>query len=374
MRPTAVDGAAAALAELERAAGMGEPFPLVLLDAMMPEVDGFGLAEQIQRHPELAGAILLMLSSAARPEDAERCRRLGIATYLTKPVKQSELLDAILTARHAAAPATDNATPADAAVPGPHRLRVLLAEDNLVNQRLAARLLEKQGHRVVVAGNGREALEALEREGFDLVLMDVQMPELGGLEATPAIRRREAARGGLGPGGRRVPVIAMTAHAMKGDRERCLAAGMDDYVSKPVRGTELFAAIARVLLPGGAPPAVAGGEEFDRDGLLESFGGDLEIVREVAGMFLAGCPGMLAALKQAVERGDAEAVHRAAHTLKGSAGNFGTGAAYAAAQRLEEMGRAHTLAGAGEAFAALADALERLRADLERVLAEGGGS
>src|SRR5262249_30153002 len=148
-------------------------------------------------------------------DDAVRCRQLGIATYLTKPVKQSELLDAILTARHAVAPDEDH-HPAPAAIPaGLRPLRVLLAEDNLVNQRLAVRLLERAGHTVVVAGNGREALEALARESFDVVLMDVQMPEMGGFEATGLIRQRERQTGG------HVPVVAMTAHAMKGDRERC---------------------------------------------------------------------------------------------------------------------------------------------------------
>jgi PAS domain S-box-containing protein len=367
MRPAVVEGAAQALAALEQAAAQGEPFPLVLLDVMMPGVDGFTLAEQIQRHPELTGSVLLMLSSAARAEDSARCRQLGIATYLTKPVKQSELLDAILTARHAATDKEERAAPAAAPVLDRGRLRVLLAEDNVVNQRLAVRLLEKQGHAVVVANNGHEALAALEREPFDLVLMDVQMPDMGGFETTAEIRRREAERGN----GRHVPVIAMTAHAMKGDRERCLAAGMDDYVSKPVRAQELFEAIARVLVVGGkraGDAAPAADAELDRADLLNRLvGGDAELLKEVVGVFLDSCPTMLAELKQAVDRRDASAVQRAAHALKGAVANFGAKTASEAAQRLEVMGRDQDLGRAAEAYAALEMALERLRPALERL-------
>jgi PAS domain S-box-containing protein len=249
MRPTLANGAQEALAALKQAAARGEPFPLVLLDAMMPSVDGFSLAGQIKGHPEFAEAVLLMLSSAARPEDVARCRELGIATYLTKPIKQSELLDAILQMASGQWAVANKERSTLHPAPST-RLRILVAEDNFVNQRLAARLLEKQGHVVIPAHNGLEALAALERDRFDLALMDVEMPEMSGLEAATALRRREASLGGYGPGGRPIPVIAMTAHAMKGDRERCLEAGMDGYVSKPVRAKELYEAIARVYQAG----------------------------------------------------------------------------------------------------------------------------
>ena len=219
----------------------GEPFSLVLLDAMMPEMDGFELAQRIRRNPELVGSTLMMLSSAGRSHSAARCREIGLAAYLTKPIRQSELLDAITTAlgaRQERAPARGAAGPERV----PRRpLRILLAEDHPVNQKLAVRLLEKWGHTVAVAGNGRDALAALQREPFDLVLMDVQMPEMDGFEATAAIREREAQTGGD-----RIPVVAMTAHAIQGDRERCLAAGMDAYVSKPIRPELLFASLAEV--------------------------------------------------------------------------------------------------------------------------------
>jgi PAS domain S-box-containing protein len=368
LRPTTADSAAEALDLLQQAAAAGEPFALVLLDAMMPELDGFALAEQIKQRPDLAGSVLLMLSSAGRPEDAARCRRLGITVYLTKPVKQSELLDAILTARHEAT--TGEARVPAVPAPAARRLRVLLAEDNVVNQRLAVRLLEKAGHAVTVAANGREAVAALDREAFDVVLMDVQMPEMGGFEATAVIREREKASG------RHVPIVAMTAHAMKGDRERCLLAGMDDYVSKPVRAQELHEALARMVGGGEGASSPATGHRppatpFDEAELLDRVGGDRELLREVVRLFFETSPAMLAELRQAAAAGDAETLHRQAHTLKGMVGHFGARAAIEAALRLEVMGRDANLAGAEEACAALAAEVERLRPALGRLLGEG---
>jgi signal transduction histidine kinase/CheY-like chemotaxis protein len=242
MRPVAVASGRAALAELKRATNEGEPFPLLLVDGLMPEMDGFALVERVRQHPALTGAVVMMLSSVDRQGDAARCRELGVARHLIKPVKPSDLLDTILSVLGGSPPA-DQKTAAAAVSATPRR--ILLAEDNPVNQKLVVRLLEKQGHQVVVRSNGREALRALEEGPFDLVLMDVEMPEMTGLEAAAAIRDRERATGG------HVPVIAMTAHAMKGDREQCVAAGMDDYVSKPIRAEELYAALARrALAPG----------------------------------------------------------------------------------------------------------------------------
>ncbi len=197
----------------------------------------------------MARAALVMLTSAGHPEDVARCRALGIDAYLMKPVKQSELLDAVLAAlsqslRCAEGPAAHRPpTPAEGKRERPAPLRVLLAEDHPVNQKLAVRLLEKQGHTVVVAGDGKEALDALARQAFDLVLMDVQMPAMDGFEAAGRIRREEQGTG------RHVPILAMTAHAMKGDRERCLEAGMDGYVAKPIQPHELYEAIDALVAP-----------------------------------------------------------------------------------------------------------------------------
>lgn len=237
MKPTPVDSGAAALAQLSAALEAGEPYPLILTDMHMPEMDGFALIEQIRRRPELSAATIMMLTSAGHRGDAARCQELGVSAYLLKPIRQSELREAV--ARVLGAREHDGAIPLvtrfslyDAREPNAY-LRVLLAEDNPVNQRLAVRLLEKRGHLVVVAATGLEALQALEKESFDLVLMDVQMPEMDGLEATAAIRQREKNTG------RRQPVVALTAHAMKGDREKCLAVGMDGYLTKPIRPQEL---------------------------------------------------------------------------------------------------------------------------------------
>ena len=258
MRPTVVDGAAAALAELRRATEAGEAYPLVLLDAQMPGMDGFTLAGQIKREPGLAESTVMMLTSLGHQADAGRCRELGLASYLVKPVKQSELLRAVLASLGASrgrTAAVKRPSPAGGAVtalaPTTGRLRILLAEDNAVNRKVAVRLLEKQGHSVAVACDGREAVDALARERFDLALLDVQMPELDGFEVAAAVRAGEEGTG------RRLPLVAVTAHAMQGDRERCLDAGMDGYVSKPIQMDQLTQVMADVLAVGEGVPMAA---------------------------------------------------------------------------------------------------------------------
>jgi two-component system sensor histidine kinase/response regulator len=280
MLPTTVDGGRAALTEMRRAAAAGIAYPLVLLDAIMPEIDGFAVAEQIRRQPELAGATIMMLTSGGHSGEVARCRALGVTAYLIKPIKQSDLLDAILIAvgqrSFESEPCRVNAVASrknggaaegpmvatDDALRAAAPLRILLAEDNVVNQRLAVRMLEKRGHLVAVAATGREAVAAFERERFDVVLMDVQMPEMDGLEATAEIRRREQQSSVTSDQSSvadhwslvtddspHIPIIAMTAHAMKGDEERCLQAGMDGYVAKPIQAAKLFEALA-ALVPG----------------------------------------------------------------------------------------------------------------------------
>jgi two-component system, sensor histidine kinase and response regulator len=329
---------------------------------MMPEMDGFTLAERIRQDPEPMGSTLMMLSSANRREDMARCRELGVSTYLTKPIRQSTLMDAIMTNLGTSASVFDRNAP-DAAQPAPAggrcRLRLLLAEDNAVNQRLAVSLLEKRGHQVVVAGNGREALAALDGRPFDAVLMDVQMPEMDGFEATAAIRAREAATGA------HTPIIAMTAHALKGDRDRCLEAGMDAYVSKPLRPQELFEVLeALATATDLAGPAPAGPEPepaaFDMAAALERVDGDAELLKELAGLFLGECPQRMAEIRQAIDQRDASKLHQAAHTLGGSVGNFGARAATLAAQRLETDGRERDWDQAEKDWTALEEAISRL--------------
>ncbi len=238
MNPTAVDGGEAAIEVMESATRGGHPFSLVIVDGQMPKMDGFTLVKHIQDRRELGSPIVVMLTSIGLKGDASRCLQLGIAAYLMKPARQRELSQTLCRvlrkSPQAESPAlvTRHTLREDRS-----RLQILLAEDNLVNQTLAVRLLQKRGYVVTVAGDGRAALDALEKQSYDLVLMDVQMPVMDGFQATAAIRESEKS------GNRHIPIIAMTAHALKGDQERCIAAGMDGYVSKPIRTADLFTAI-----------------------------------------------------------------------------------------------------------------------------------
>jgi signal transduction histidine kinase/CheY-like chemotaxis protein len=237
MKPTLVEGGEEALAELSVAREAGEPYALILTEMHMPRMDGFALSERIRQRPELSTAAIMMLTSAGHRGDAARCQEVGVAAYLLKPIRQPELREAIARVlgkneQEGAIPLVTRFSLQQAREPAAF-LRVLVAEDNPVNQRLAVRLLEKRGHRVQVAVNGREALQALDRDEFDLVLMDVQMPEMDGVEATAAIREKEKGSG------LHLPIIALTANAMKGDREKYLASGMDGYLAKPIRPLEL---------------------------------------------------------------------------------------------------------------------------------------
>jgi two-component system, sensor histidine kinase and response regulator len=251
MIPAAAEGGRAALQLIGAAAAENHPFSLIIVDRQMPEMDGFALVQQIQKRQDLAGVTIMMLTSVGRLGDAARCRQLGLSAYLVKPVRQAELLETICRVfRESPEREPPNVLTRHTLSEDRKRLRILLAEDNHVNQVLAARLLEKRGHTVTIVSNGRQALAELEKESFDLVLMDVQMPEMDGFEATAAIRAKESS------GRSHIPILAMTAHALKGDEERCLAAGMDAYISKPIRTAELFSTIEKVLGRGGPASAV----------------------------------------------------------------------------------------------------------------------
>jgi PAS domain S-box-containing protein len=349
MRPVAVESGPAALAALESARTAGDPFQLALLDGMMPEMDGFQLAEAIRELPGMC--TLLMLSSADQADGKTRCRQLGVSSYLTKPVKQSSLFDAIVECLVCATPAASPdkvtlETAQDRSQPS-RSLKVLLAEDSAVNQKLAVSLLKRAGHEVIVAGDGLEAVAAVEREKFDLVLMDVQMPELDGFGATKQIRERERTTGG------HVPIIAVTAHAMKGDRERCLAAGMDGYISKPIRSVELHQAIDEIAGAGkdsaseiaahktaavtSQPPPVDGG--WDWSVALATVQGSEELLHEILEAFLEETPRQLASIELALAKSDAALLRRAAHTIKGAVRYFGANKAFDLALRLETLGQ-----------------------------------
>ncbi len=372
MKPAAVGSGVEALGKLQRAVQEGRPFRIALFDAMMPEMDGFVLTQKVREVRELREMPIIMLSSMGLRGEGLKYKEAGICAYLTKPVKQSELLDTILNVladRLSNRPAPAQTTAQEQVAQGPRR-RVLLAEDNPVNQRLVTIILEKQGHDVVLAANGQEAIERHGEGPFDVILMDVQMPKLDGLQATAAIREREKETGA------HVPIVALTANAMKGDKTRCLEAGMDAYLSKPVKAPELANVVAE-LCPGGPAVESKSAEEsrtaaraaaIDLEATLSLVGGDEDLARELAGLFLENTPALLEQLGAAVEKREAEAVGRAAHAIKGSAANFHARSAVEAALALERLGNGGDLAGVEPLYRRFLDEMEALRTDLRAFL------
>ena len=375
MEPIVAGSAAEAIGVLRDAAAAGAEIPLVLSDVNMPDVDGFTLAEQIREDADLSNVIIIMLTSGDRSSDRQRCIDLGIAGHLMKPVKQSELVDAIVLAFGITTPDPEQAgvhsISSQSTLPS---LRILLAEDAMANQVLAIGLLEKKwNHVVTVANNGREAVALVKTQPFDLVLMDIQMPELDGLEATRLIRQQQA-EGLLSiqPAGR-IPIIAMTAHAMKGDRERCLDAGMDGYVTKPIRSKELSDAI-RLCVEGhlsvhtpvetatvATQEAVSSRNDLIKwPEALRSVQGDVELLRAVVSAFLDECPRHLDQLQDAISRDDAKTVHRLTHTIRGTTSTLGIALLGATASEFEQKSRAGDLTNAD-------DCMDRLRKQLAEV-------
>jgi PAS domain S-box-containing protein len=368
MIPTVVDSGAEAIVSLREAKGLGRTFPLILLDAQMPEMDGFALAEIIKRNPDWRTATVMMLSSAGQRGDAIRCRELGVAAYLTKPVRQGELLDSILIAlgtRREGKMAPSLVT-RHTLRECRNRLRILLVEDNAVNQLVALRLLEKYGHTVNVAANGRKALEGLEKESYDIILMDVQMPEMNGWEATQAIREKEKSTGG------HIPIVAMTAHAMKGDEERCLAAGMDAYLTKPIRTQELLALLdgigdhkAGPPVPLDMPSKKSTTDSIDVEATLERLDGDRGFSRELTQAFKDDCPRIIERMRRAIVVHDAKSLESCAHALKGSSANLGASAVSHAAGEIERLACTGSVESASAEFSILQGELERLFSELE---------
>ncbi|PYK97702.1 MAG: hypothetical protein DME19_15330, partial [Verrucomicrobia bacterium] len=374
MEPVAVAGGEAALEELQSAAKSGRPFQLVIVDAAMPDMDGFAVAAQIKQSPDLAEAAVLMLKLASRPGDTVRTVAAGVAAYLVKPVLPIELLDAILTALGARETRRPRVGSKEASPHAPSPgggLNILLAEDHPVNRELAMTILTQEGHRVTEACDGKEALALALRLHFDVVLMDVQMPELDGLEAIRMVRGREQQTG------RHTPIIALTAHAMKGDRELCLAAGADAYLSKPVKRQELLEAISHLARSASpvAPRASASPsppeKHLDLEHLLEQVGGGEETVQKLVQMFLRMLPEQLTELRNASTRHDDRALARVAHMLKGAIANFGTGPAYAAASRLEQSAKNADWTEIGSAQPEFETQLKKLIGELEEYLNRG---
>lgn len=377
MRPTTADGGWTGLAAMEQAKDAEKPFPLVLIDACMPDMDGFTLAERIKEDPLLSHATIMMLTSAGRRGDAARCRELGISAYLHKPVRERDLLLAVSLAL---SPQAGDVR--DTPWITRHTLRekqpslhVLLAEDDVVNRQLAERLLKKAGYQVTTAQNGREAVEAVKASGpggFDVVLMDVRMPEMDGLEATSAIRAAEKATSD------HLPIIAMTAHAMKGDRARFLQAGMDGYISKPIQTFQLVNLIEEVLatakkMEDSNNLKVAPQTAMDWKLALSRVEGDSVLLHDLLKLFASEAPEAIKRLRAAVGKQDANDIERAAHQLKGSLSNFSADRAVKAAADLEMAGRNGDFSAAKEKALNLEDEIARVLAEIESRKSEVAG-
>jgi len=373
MKPVAVGSGREALETLERASASGKPFRMVLLDGHMPEMDGFELTARIKQNPRLRSAAVILLTSAGSREDLYRVKNIGAAAALTKPVKQSELWDTMVTAL--VAPGRQKKRPRaarDRSRSARKTMRILVAEDNPVNQELVMHLLGRRGHSVILAENGRQAVEATQRHKFDLVLMDVQMPELGGLEATEAIRQKERSTG------KHLPILAMTAHAMQGDREKCLAAGMDGYIAKPLDPRTFLQTVEGVAAPEAAGPARGDGAKpsrwLDKAALLARFAGNRKLLGSLVETFTQDCPKMMARLRDSLTSRDARVLADAAHALKGAVGNFGASPVFETALGIEKTARQGKLDGAWEMYATLEDELARLLPALGAMSGSAGGA
>ena len=393
MQVTEAPRADAALALLSEAARQGRPFELIITDMMMPDLDGFDFIERVRADPALRDVRVVMLTSTHRPDDRDRAEQLKIAAHLSKPIRQAVLMDTIAEVFGRGRRSKHTAQAVAAAGARQRSLRILLAEDNALNQRIARINLEKWGHHVTAVADGVAAVERVATETFDLVLMDSQMPRMGGVQATTVIRQREAA-------GTHVPIIAMTANVLAGFREECFAAGMDGFVAKPIKREDLITEMARVLpdlfhvsgsLAAVAKAAVTGGVAareqsvlvlpagpaslpFDRAALLESVGGDNAVLREMLEICLdQDAPRLFTALDDALAKEDAGEIEHAAHAIKGLVGELRATACHEAARALEESGRGNQHAAFAVRGAALrrefARLIEALRAERD---AKGG--
>ncbi len=397
MRPTAVSSAKEALESMLQAAHAGSPYTICLTDYHMPEMDGFELVQQIRAHAELHDTIVLMLTSGSMPDDTERAKQLGITAHLLKPVRQSRLLKHLESALLGEPVDGTEELAHERVPPQLPPLHILVAEDGLVNQKLVRELLHKRGHHVRIVNNGQDAVAASREQIPDVVLMDVQMPVMDGIEATQKIRERERETG------RHVPIVAMTAHAMKGDRERCLLAGMDQYISKPLRVNQLFEAIASALghaaarihgdpipqpreghttPPPNTPPPEPSAKEVAQDhsqpneepaskvdwrDALDAVNGDRDILKSVVDAYLQESPQLIERMRGAIASADADSLQRAAHTLKGSLRFFGTSEAGELAWQLETAGKTSEL----DIASNLLEQLVTLLKPLDQILAQG---
>jgi two-component system, sensor histidine kinase and response regulator len=366
--PVSVEGGMAALEALRAAANRGQPFPIGLIDGMMPGMDGLELARHVRNEPAIVGVRLVLLTSAGQPDDVELLRCLDISACLIKPVRQSDLFNTMMkTMARSGSVKSDREKkqqldPPPDTITGYSGLRILLAEDHPVNQKVAVRMLERLGHAVVVASDGKKAIAALEAGSFHGVFMDVQMPEIDGFEAVRIIRERETRTGN------HMPIIALTAHAMQGDRERCLRAGFDDYLAKPIRQRDLEAALK----------ALAEKEPFEQlythsiiNELNLICGGDKAFSHELAESFLDTAPRCLSEINTALEFGDGITLATQAHALRGISRTIGAVDLATICAELEDVTNRGDHKAAATAAVRLGDAWEQVRTALEQLVLAG---
>ena len=368
MKPVTVMNSKEAIAELEHAAILGVPYRLILIDTRMPEEDGYALYQRVLINPEFSDLRAILLSSSDQPARREGGSRSGSPITIAKPIKSSELFDAILftmgmvdNVSHAARVERENSPSAGG---DKRRLRILLAEDNTVNQLVASERLRRDGHDVVVVENGKLAVDAVAASEFDAAFFDVHMPEMDGFEALKSIRDKERFNG------RHLPIIALTANAMKGDRERCMHAGFDDYVAKPIRFDDLFRAIDRCFRNQAAVETIieTALEPLDRDSILARFDHDEGFACKTAEMFLRNLPRWLADIRKAIDGRDSRKLHLAAHSLKGAIGHFSSGEPYQIAHKLEMIGKGTEFADPSPVFISLETSLNQLSNQMTIVL------
>ncbi|MGA1823133.1 MAG: response regulator [bacterium] len=347
---------AEALGKLYQAAAEGNPFHIAIIDMRMPHMDGESLGRKIKADPAIADTLLVMLTSIGQRRDVEQIRKIGFSTYLTKPVKQSQLYNCL--AMVSGINTTGNDGPSNPNVNGnsiaenPQRkLRILLAEDNEMNQFVAANTLKKLGHQVITVNNGQKAIDALDTDIFDLVFMDGQMPVMNGLEATKEIRRRE------GDTGRHIPIIALTAYAIKGDREKFLQAGMDDYITKPLKNKELAEVIKKFISNKreelSENTTSCESEPIDMKELFEIIDNDTKVLKECFDYFMKNFPRMLTDIRKAIDAKDAITLNRTAHKFRGTLTQLAAKEAIGIAYKLERMGEEGIMSSTLDTFADL---------------------
>jgi signal transduction histidine kinase/CheY-like chemotaxis protein len=372
MLPTLAEDGNDGLVAMRRARDRGRPYRLVLVDANMPEMDGFAVGERIKQDPTLAGSAIIMSTSVGQRGDAARCRELGISAYLVKPIRQSDLLEAILLVLGVSSLENEHAdlVTRHTIREARRKLRILVAEDTAISRVVVTRLLQKHGHTVMEVATGRQVVDLLDQHAasWDIVLMDVQMPDLDGFQATAIIREREKTSGG------HIPIIALTAYAMQGDRERCLAAGMDGYLTKPVRHQDLLDAVQTRFMdvptaPTDEPAVKASAEVLDEAQLAFRLDNDQRLIADLVDLFLTECPHLLNEIRSALDRNDAKALQRSANDLKGCASNLAAKSTSEAAYQLEKLAQTKNLTGAENLVKELSCRLELLMPALQALRA-----